>query len=100
MRTAGATTRETPELRTIPGVLDRGFELMRQHAATVATLAVIIVLPLSVVVLFLQIQFAGLDQVGDRFVGLDDSGGASPGLIITALAMSSPSRRAPPTRTT
>ncbi|MDG2112087.1 MAG: hypothetical protein P8N02_05680 [Actinomycetota bacterium] len=89
MRDAESVTSEVPVRRTITGILDHGFELMRQHRTTVVLLAVAVVLPLSVVGLVLQIQFIGLDGLGDPFGGFDDDAGTNTTMAATSILLSS-----------
>ena len=78
-----------PVRRTITGILDHAFELMRHHRTTVTLLAVAVLLPLSVVMLVLQIQLVGLDGAGDPLGGFDDDAGTNMTLVVTSILLSS-----------
>ena len=89
VRTQNRDASAIPPARTISGVLDHAFEVMRLHAGVVLAISVAAVLPLSIVMLVLQIQIVGLDGVGDPLAGFDEDGGSDFTLTLVALLISS-----------
>ena len=62
---------------------------MRLHLGTVALLAIAVVLPLSVVMLVLQIQSVGLDGIGDPLAGFDEDAGTDITLTVVGFLVGS-----------
>ena len=89
VRTEDRDAAGIPAARTITGVLDHAFEVMRLHAGVVLTVSVVAVLPLSIMMLVLQIQTIGLDGVGDPLAGFDEDGGSNVTLTVAAVLVSS-----------
>lgn len=89
MTDAAQGTDELPAQRTMVGILDHAFDVMRSRRGPIALVAIAVVLPLSAVMLVLQIQSVGLDAVGDPFGGFDDGGRLDTTLAVTAVLVSS-----------